>query len=105
MAMLPEQLLSAALRVRWDDHRTGDHDAIRRLAERAPGFDAQQYTEACRRAAELNDRAYDLAAAWFASGGSPRKWPSAVELERLCPGFTSVDYDEAIEKNILWARK
>jgi hypothetical protein len=102
MTMLRQELLSAALRVRWD---VGAQDALRVLAERAPGFDTRQYHEAVRRAAALDGRAYDLAAAWFASGGLPQRWPKPVELEGLCPGFARGDYEEAIDKNILWARK
>jgi hypothetical protein len=105
MSVLPEHLLSAALRVRWDDHPTSDRDAVHRLSERAPGFDDAQYVEALSRAAEMNSRAYDLAAAWFAAHGRPEAWPRVIDLGGLCPGFTVNDYEEAIDKNILWARK
>jgi len=53
----------------------------------------------------MDDEAYRLAAAWFASGGRPEMWPKVVDLGGRCPGFALSDYDEAIEKNILWARK
>jgi hypothetical protein len=105
MPVLAQHLLSAALRVRWEDHPASDRDAVRRLSERVPGFDDAQYAEALNRAEDLNSQAYDLAAAWFAARGRPEAWPRVVDLGGLCPGFTWNDYEEAIEKNILWARK
>jgi hypothetical protein len=105
MSSLPQNLLSAALRVLWDGHASSEQQAMRLLSERAPGFDTEQYVEARRCARMLDREAYDLAAAWFASRGRPEKWPSVHDLRRAFPGSDESDYDEAIEKNILWARK
>ena len=69
MSALPEKLLSAALRVKWETGHSGDQRAVELLAVWVPGFTAEQYAEASRRAAELDSAAYDLAAAWFASRG------------------------------------
>jgi hypothetical protein len=104
MQILDIKLLSAALRVKWD-HHAHDRGALRLLRERVPGHDDGEYAEAFRLATAMDDEAYRLAAAWFASGGRPEMWPKVVDLGGRCPGFALSDYDEAIEKNILWARK
>jgi hypothetical protein len=104
MSSLPTALLGAALRVKWEHGRAGDEQAVRLLSERIPGFSAGQYAEAGRLASVLDGAAYELAAAWFASGGQA-PMPRSDELECLCPGFAEADYIEAIHKNILWARK
>jgi hypothetical protein len=104
MSLLPAALLGAALRVKWEHGRAGDEQAIQLLAERVPGFNAGQYAEAGRLASVLDGAAYELAAAWFASRGQA-PMPRSQELECLCPGFARADYIEAMQKNILWARK
>jgi hypothetical protein len=104
MQPLDPELLSAALRVKWDLN-AGERDAVRLLRERAPGHDDPEYAEAFRLATEMEQEAYRLAATWFASGGRPEMWPRIVDLGGRCPGFTLSDYEEAIDKNILWARK
>jgi hypothetical protein len=102
--MLPARLLGAALRVKWEHGHAGDEEAVRLLSERAPGYRAEEYAEAGRLAAVLDGAAYELAAAWFAGRGQA-PMPTPEELECLCPGFATTDYAEAIQKNILWARK
>jgi hypothetical protein len=104
MLMLPTGLLGAALRVKWEHGHAGNEQAVRLLVERAHGFSAEEYAEAGRLAAVLDGAAYELAAAWFASRGQA-PMPTPEELECLCPGFATADYAEAIQKNILWARK
>jgi hypothetical protein len=103
MHILDMKLLSAALHVRWNP--AGATDPVRLLRERAPGHDDSEYAEAFRLATEMDQEAYRLATAWFASGGRPEMWPRVVDLGSRCPGFSLGDYDEAIENNILWARK
>ena len=102
--MLPVVLLGAALHVKWEHGHAGNEQAVRLLAKRFPGFSAEQYAEAGRLAAVLDGAAYELAAAWFASQGRA-PMPTTDELQCLCPGFRAEDYVEAIQKNILWARK
>jgi hypothetical protein len=104
LLMLPTGLLGAALRVKWEHGHAGDEQAVQLLAERSPGFDVGEYAEATRLAAVLDGAAYELAAEWFASLGQA-PMPTPEELECLCPGFAAADYAEAIQKNILWARK
>jgi len=104
VSSLPAVLLSAALRVKWERGRVGTAYAAKLLAERVPGFTSAQYAEAGRLAAVLNGAAYELAAAWFASKGQA-PMPTPEDLKCLCPGFSPMDYEEAIQKNILWARK
>jgi hypothetical protein len=101
---LPQKLLSAALRVKWETGHSQDQQAVELLAERVPGFTAEQYAEASRRAAELDAAAYDLAAAWFATRGQG-PYPTVEMLEARCPGFAGNDYAEAIGNNVTWARK
>jgi hypothetical protein len=60
--------------------------------------------EAWRLAAVLDGAVHELAAAWFASNGQA-PMPTPEDLKCLCPGFGAMDYEEAIQKNILWARK
>jgi hypothetical protein len=102
--MLPAALLGAALRVKWEIGRADQDRAARLLAQRVPGFSADQYAEAMRLAAVLDGAAYELAAAWFAERGE-KPMPTSAELECLCPGFGAADYTEAIQKNVVWARR
>ena len=104
MSSLSQELLSAALRVKWESGHSEDQRAVELLTECIPGFSAAQYAEASQRAAALDRTAYDLAAAWFASRGKG-PYPTVDELEERCPGFSGTDYAEAISNNILWARK
>ena len=104
MSVLTDKLLGAALRVMWETGHSQDQRAVELLAERVPGFTAEQYAEASRRSAELNSAAYNLAAAWFASRGQG-PYPSVEALEAQCPGFSSADYSDAVSKNVTWARK
>lgn len=101
---LPAPLLSAALRILWAHGHAGDAQAVRLLAERLPGFTADQYAEAGRYAAVLNGAACELAGAWFADRGRTEA-PTPGELECLCPGFAAQDYAAAVENALLWARK
>ena len=104
MSALPQKLLSAALRVKWETGHSQDQWAVQLLAERVPGFTAEQYAEASRRAAALDSAAYDLAAAWFATRGQG-PYPAVGALEARCPGFSGTDYAEAVGNNVTWARK
>jgi hypothetical protein len=104
MSALPQKLLSAALRVKWETGHSDDARAVALLAERVPGFTAEQYAEASRRSAELDSAAYDLAAAWFATRGQGI-YPTVEALEARCPGFSGTDYAEAVGNNVTWARK
>jgi hypothetical protein len=104
MSSLPQRLLSEALRVKWESGHSEDERAVELLAERIPGFSPEQYAEASRRAAALDRTAYDLAAAWFASRGK-EPFPRGEELEVRHPGFAAADYTEAVQNNVLWARK
>jgi hypothetical protein len=103
MSLLPQALLSAALRVKWEHGHAEDARACALIALRVLGFAAEEYAEASRRAAALDREAWRLAEAWHGREGAA--WPSARRLERLCPGFAPGDYAEAIRKNVLWARK
>jgi hypothetical protein len=102
--MLSPALLGAALRVKWEHGHAGNEQAVKLLANRVPGFSTEQYAEAGRLAAVLDGAAYELAADWFATQGQA-PMPTTDELQCLCPGFSGEDYAEAIQKNILWARK
>jgi hypothetical protein len=93
MSALPQKLLSAALRVKWETGHSQDQRAVKLLAERVPGFTAEQYAEASRRAA-----------AWFATRGQG-PYPTVGALEARCPGFSGTDYAEAVGNNVTWARK
>ncbi|HEX3149681.1 MAG TPA: hypothetical protein VHR66_16515 [Gemmataceae bacterium] len=104
MSALPQELLSAALRVKWETGQSQDPRAIELLAERVPGFATEQYAEASRRAAELDRAAFDMADAWFASRGQG-SYPTVDALEARCPGFSGTDYAEAVSNNVTWARK
>ena len=104
MSSISSELLGAALRMKWDHGLVGTERGIQLLAERVPGFTASQYAEAGRLAAVLDGSAYELASAWFASQGQA-PMPTSKELESLCPGFARADYVDAIQNNILWARK
>jgi hypothetical protein len=104
MEPLSQNLLSAALHVKWQHGHSEDQRAVELIAQRQPGFTVEQYAEATRLAAALDAAAYESAAAWFASQGKgPR--PTAAELESRFPGFSSDDYAEAASNNTLWARK
>jgi hypothetical protein len=63
MSALPQKMLSAALRVKWETGHSQGRRAVELLAGRVPGFTADQYAEAGRRAAELDGAAYAAAAA------------------------------------------
>jgi hypothetical protein len=102
MQGLPQELLSAALHVKWEHGHSEDERAVEVIALRVPGFSPDQYSEASRPAAALDSAAYKLAAAWFAGQGVG---PTMVELKARYPGFSWDDYGEAVENNILWARK
>jgi hypothetical protein len=104
MSAVPQKLLSVALRVKWETGHSQDRRAVDLLAERVPGFTSEQYAEAGRRAAELDAAAYALAAAWFASRGQG-PYPTVGALEARCPGFSGIDYAEAVGNNVTWARK
>lgn len=105
MERLPKELLSAALHVLWEHGHAEDQRAVELITQRVPGFSAEQYDAASRRAAVLDRTAYDLAAAWFASRGNIGLYPTVDGLEERCPGFSGTDYAEVIGNNILWARK
>jgi hypothetical protein len=104
MSPLPQNLLCAGLHVLWESGHSQDQRAVQLLSERVPGFSNEQYTDASRLAAALDQTAYDLAAAWFASHGKG-PYPTVNELEERCPGFSGSEYAQAISNNILWARK
>ncbi len=104
MEPLPKELLSAALHVLWEHGHSEDQRAVELIAQRIPGFSAEQCSAASRLATAMDRTAYDLAAAWFASrfkGPSP----TMDELEERCPGFSGTDYAEAISNNLTWASK
>ncbi len=104
MGPLPQKLLSTPLRVKWDHGHAGAARAAVVIADTAPGVRPEPYAEASRRAGEMDGSAFGLADAWFVSQGKGL-WPSAAELETRRPGFAWDDYGEAVNKNILWARK
>ena len=104
MQQLPEELLSAALHVKWEQGHSEDQRAVESIAQRVPGFSAEQYGEASRLAAALDAAAYKLAAAWFASQGKGPE-PTMAGLKARYPGFSWDDYGEVVNNNILWARK
>ena len=104
MELRPEKLLSAALHVKWEHGHSADQRAVELIAQRVPGFSAEQYGEASKLAAAMDAAAYELAAAWFASQGKG-KGPTVEALQARYPGFSWADYAEAVDNNILWARK
>jgi len=104
MELLPEELLSAALHVKWEHGRSADQRAIELIAQRVAGFSAKQYGEATKLAAAMDAAAYELAAAWFARQGKGQG-PTVEVLQASYPGFFWTDYAEAVDNNILWARK
>ncbi len=104
MPEVPRQLLSAALRVKWESGSSGDRRAVELIAQRVPGYTPEEYAEASRQAAAMDGVAYELAAAWFVSAGKGPP-PTVGELEARCPGFSEADYAEAIRNNTLWARR
>jgi hypothetical protein len=99
-----QKLLSAALAVLWERGQAENEQAVRLLAERVPGFSDEQYLQASTSAREMSHVAYELAAAWFASRGKAPQ-PRADDVADRCPGFHVDDYIEAIQNNLLWARK
>ena len=103
-AMLPAELLSRALRLKWVLGSAEKELAVRSLAGQFPGFRDSQYSEAWQLVMVLDGAAYELAAAWFESKGR-EPGPTADDLKCLCPGFRDEDYADAIGNNILWARK
>lgn len=104
MSELPQALLGAALRVKWGTGHSRDERAVELLAERVPGFNPEQYAEASRRAAEMDEVAFALADAWFATRGQG-PYPAADGLKTRFPGFSDADYAEAVSNNVTWARK
>ena len=104
MELLPEKLLSAALHVKWEHGYSADQRAVELIAQRVPGFSAEQYLEASKLAAAMDAAAYELAAAWFARQGKG-PGPTVDALQAGYPGFSWTDYAEAVDNNILWARK
>jgi len=104
MTQLPQELLSAALHLKWDGALLNESHARELLAERAPGYTPDQYAEAIEQARQFDNAVCTRANAWFTSQGKAA-WPDREELERTYPGFAHDDYFEAINNNILWARK
>jgi hypothetical protein len=104
MSSLPQELLSVALRVKWEHGHSADQRAVELIAKRLPAFSAEQHVEASQFAAALDGAAYDLAAAWFARRGTG-PFPTVEELEARCPGFSWQDYADAVHNNLTWARK
>jgi hypothetical protein len=102
MESLPQELLSAALHVKWERGHSEDQRAVELIGQQVPGYSAEQYGEASRLAAALDAAACELAVAWFAGNGPG---PTMAELQARFPGFSWDDYGEAVENNILWARK
>jgi hypothetical protein len=104
MELLPQELLSAALHVKWEHGHSEDERAVELIAQRVSGFSAEQYAEASRLAAALDREAAELAVAWFAQG---RQGPglSMAGLRESHPGFSWDDYGEAVNNHVLWARK
>jgi hypothetical protein len=103
MSNPPRDLLSSALRVKWEVGHTGEKQSLRALAERRPGLDAESYAQAYARATALDEAAWRLADAWHASKGSA---PISVDdLSTAHPGFSTEDYEQAISNNLLWASK
>jgi hypothetical protein len=104
MHQLPQNLLSAALHVKWEHGHSEDQRATDLIAQRVPGFTTEQYGEASRLAAALDQEAGELAADWFANVGEGTEL-SMAELHVRHPGFSWDDYGEAVNNHILWARK
>jgi hypothetical protein len=53
MEPLPQELLSAALHVKWEHGHSEDQRAVELIAQRISGFSIEQYAEASRLAAAL----------------------------------------------------
>lgn len=104
MEPLPQELLSAALHVRWEHGHSEDERAVELIAQRVSGFSAEQYAEASRLAAALDREAAELAVGWFAQEGQGPGL-SMAGLRESHPGFSWDDYGEAVNNNVLWARK
>jgi hypothetical protein len=103
MSYLPPDLLSLALRVKWEVGFKGEQQALRALAERMPGLNVESYAVAYARASAMDETAWRLADAWHASKGAASV--SEEELSSTHPGFAAEDYGKAISNNLLWARK
>jgi hypothetical protein len=103
MSQLPQTLLSAALRVQWEQGHLGERHALRLLAERVPGFREDEYAVAYRYAETLDATAWQMAEEWQASRG--QAIVTQEVLAEACPGFADSDYAEALSKNLTWARK
>jgi hypothetical protein len=103
MSQLPQALLSAALRVNWEQGYLGERPALRLLTERVPGCRDEEYAEAYRQARALDATAWRMADEWHASRG--KAIVSKDKLAAACPGFAVGDYAEALSKNLTWARK
>src|SRR5688500_13739795 len=104
MEPLSEELLSAALHVRWEHGHSEDSRAVELIAERVPGFSPEQYTEASRLAAAMDREAGEVANDWLDRGGNG-PGPTMSGLRDRYPGFSWEDYGATVNNNILWARK
>jgi hypothetical protein len=98
MSVNSKELLSAAIRAKWESGHFGVQRAAELLAERVPGFTAEQYAEASQLAAALDKAAYDLVAAWLATG-EKRYDPMEEKLKTRCPEFSDSDYSAVIRYN------
>jgi hypothetical protein len=61
MSQVPQTLLSAALRVKWEQGYLGERNALRLLGERVPGHGAEEYAEAYSLAEALDATAWRMA--------------------------------------------
>ena len=104
MNELPQALLTSALHLKWDGMILDPSIGADHLAARLPGYSPEQYAAAIERAVQFDNAVYDRASAWFANQGQ-EAWPDRTDLEREFPGFAHEDYYEAVNNNILWARK
>jgi hypothetical protein len=103
MSNVTRELLSLALRVKWETAGTSEKQALQVLAQRMPGLDAASYAEAYARAKALDEAAWTLADRWHASRGSTSA--SVDDLSSNHPGFATADYAESLAKNLEWASK
>jgi hypothetical protein len=103
MTQLAQDLLSSALRLRWEKGYLGDEKGIRVLAEKVPGFTLEQYAEAYARAKELDETAWRLAEEFHAKRRT--SVDEAGELHKLFPGFAAQDYWDAWNQNLIWVAK
>ena len=65
-------------------------------------WDLSPWNDAPATLRHLDATAYRLAAEWFTDPSRPLPL-SALIAE--CPGFTARCYDEAISRNLVWARR